>query len=343
MSKSACPLVSILMRSYNSERYIAEAIESIIAQTYSNWELLVLDDCSQDETQEIVTSYSDKRVKFCPGLHNVGLVENLNRGKELAQGEYVAIMDSDDISLPERLQVQVDFMENHPQIMVVGSTIIRYNASMTEALDRIVYPTSPQKVRVDLLATPPFAQPAVMVRGSYYRTEAYHYDRKFSVSEDYELWSRICFQQETTNIDRVLLHYRWHEANTCNTYAPKQERESDTIRTQIIRRFFPNWSEGKVQDYLRFLVGIPQKITRSEFEASLETFEELARVMKQDASIDFKYFRDFIFQDRIRLFLLKNKELSRIFSSRIYKLCCFLEYPYAFSLKWYLKLFFKHV
>ena len=110
------PLVSILMPVYNTAPYLREAMDSMLAQTFTDFELIVLDDCSPDNAQEILDTYTDPRIVRYRGERNVGLANVLNVGMEMARGKYIARMDSDDISLPDRLKVQVEYLESHPDI-----------------------------------------------------------------------------------------------------------------------------------------------------------------------------------------------------------------------------------
>ena len=106
-----CPRVSILLPAYNAERYLREAIDSMLSQTYQNFELLIIDDGSKDRTAEIVRSYTDERIRFIQNECNIGLANTLNKGMRLARGEYLARMDADDICVPTRFQAQYDFLQ----------------------------------------------------------------------------------------------------------------------------------------------------------------------------------------------------------------------------------------
>ena len=107
------PLVSVLMAVYNGEKYLLEAIESILNQTYTNFEFLIINDGSTDSTEEIILSYSDQRIRYIKNEQNLKLIASLNKGLDLAKGKYIARMDADDISLPDRLEKQVNFLERN--------------------------------------------------------------------------------------------------------------------------------------------------------------------------------------------------------------------------------------
>ena len=113
-------LISIILPAYNAEKYLKEAIDSILAQTYTNFELIVINDGSTDKTEEIILSYQDSRIRYIKNEKNLKLIRTLNKGIGLAKGKYIARMDADDISLPHRLKEEVEFMEAHPNIGEIG-------------------------------------------------------------------------------------------------------------------------------------------------------------------------------------------------------------------------------
>lgn len=115
------PLVTVLMSVFNGEKYLREAIDSILTQTFSDFEFLIINDASTDRSREIILSYLDPRIRLIDNEENIGLTRSLNKGIDLAKGKYIARMDADDVSMPERLEKQVRFMEENPDIAVLGS------------------------------------------------------------------------------------------------------------------------------------------------------------------------------------------------------------------------------
>ena len=116
------------MPAYNAEKYINEAIDSILAQTFTDFEFIIIDDGSTDSTCAIVESYSDSRIRFFKNEHNLGVAATLNRGLDLARGEYIARMDADDISLPTRFEKQAAYMDSHPDVVVCGTGVECFGA-----------------------------------------------------------------------------------------------------------------------------------------------------------------------------------------------------------------------
>ncbi len=331
------------MPTYNSEQHLQAAIDSIINQTYPHWELLILDDGSQDGTQKIVEGYQDERVFFYPNESNLGLAENLNRAKPLVNGQYIARMDSDDISLPHRFEKQIHFLEQHPNIVMVGAALNLCSDDLKEVLEEVHYPLTAEQIRTFVLVRPPFTHATLMIRSDFYHQDIFHYHQKFSVSEDYDLWSRVCFSFETANLDEVLFYYRWHALNSSNKMHDKQVTQFREIRSNIVRHYCPEWSDSEVDDYLLFLVEKARKISYEQCDRSMNRIEELCQVVVQDKSVDLRYFRDFIFLDRVAPFLIQNPDLCSSFAGRVYHLCRLLRYPWLFSIKWYFRLLKAHL
>jgi hypothetical protein len=203
------PTVSVVMVVCNVERFLAEAIEGILWQTFRDFEFLVLDFGSTDNTKSIVSSYAqkDSRVK----LHEIphcGLAEARNAVSFLAQGRYVAVQDADDISLPDRLAMEVQFLDSHPHVGVVG-TATQWVDPQANPLWIHRVPTEDSEIKRDLLARCPFVQTSVMFRREAFASVG-GYRAPFAPSEDYDLWVRISEHFECANLDQVLVKYRIH-------------------------------------------------------------------------------------------------------------------------------------
>ncbi len=201
------PLVTVLLPVYNAEKYLAEAVESILTQTFRDYELLIINDGSTDRSAEIIRSFQDKRVRLVTNETNLKLIATLNKGIELARGKYIVRMDADDISLPERLQKQVDFMETHPEVGVCGTWFAPLGRS-----GRIVqYPENDESIRIMMLYQTPFCHPSVILRKEVIEKNKISYSSNFIHCEDYELWARLSSHTRFANIPEALLQYRLHE------------------------------------------------------------------------------------------------------------------------------------
>ncbi len=202
------PLVSVIMGVYNCEETVRASIESIIRQSYENWEFIICDDCSEDATYDICREYArkDKRFIILRNRQNRKLAAALNRCLARAQGKYIARMDADDISLPKRLEREVSFLEKHPQIDAAGCCC--YITDGKEIISKRRYKEHPQKK--DLLFRPPFAHPAICVKKEVYDSlQGYTKDKKIVRAQDLEFWFRFYENGFTGyNLQEYLFQYR---------------------------------------------------------------------------------------------------------------------------------------
>lgn len=192
--------VSVVMPTYNAEKYLKEAIDSILAQTFTDFELLIVDDNSKDKTIDIIKSYQDPRIKLIEGP-NKGIAAALNKGIREARGKYIARMDADDISLPDRFKKQVEFLEKHEDISLVGSWFVIFPQNILRCFsEKITY--------LDLLRECCIAHPTVMFKKEIFIKYKLYYDENIAACEDYDLWSRAIQFIKIANIPEVLLKYR---------------------------------------------------------------------------------------------------------------------------------------
>lgn len=229
------PLVSVLIPCYNCEKYVEEAVMSIIKQTYSNLEILVIDDGSTDNTKSILQKLTqkDSRIRYIKNEENLKLIKTLNKGLDLCNGKYIARMDADDISLPTRIEKQVDFFETHPEIGVVGTYIqifgVRKSVWKMDTKDKYI--------RAHLFCNSSFAHPSVMMRTSILRDNRLYYNTDYPHAEDYKLWCDIAQYTKLANIPEVLLYYRINENQVSNKYNKEQKETAQRIREEYINNF----------------------------------------------------------------------------------------------------------
>ena len=207
----SAPTISVLMPAFNCEQHIREAIESILGQSFGDFELLVVDDHSSDSTAAIVreVSHGDARVRMLLNEGAKGIVGALNTGLARARGAYVARMDADDISLPTRIQMQHDFLEAHRDVAVCGTNMELFGAQ--EFVWRL--PQDHEAIRAGLIFTVFIAHATVMMRRAVIEEHNYRCDADYGYAEDYELWSRLSERHRFANIPDVLYRYRKYGAD----------------------------------------------------------------------------------------------------------------------------------
>lgn len=231
------PRVSVLMPAYNSEKYVGAAIESILNQTFTDFEFIIINDGSTDNTAKIVRDYAkrDQRIKFTDNKKNRGLIAVLNQGLDLCSGEYIARMDSDDISRPERFKLQVEYMDAHPDVAVVGAWIKRFGPSI-KSDDVFKYP-SELKLFDLLIYGSQMAHPTAMIRTSVLREHKIYYNPEYKYAEDYDLWMQIAQYAPIHNLQTILLDYRWHDTNVSILHKKTQSECAQRIQKNLLKKY----------------------------------------------------------------------------------------------------------
>ncbi|WP_298037722.1 glycosyltransferase [uncultured Desulfuromonas sp.] len=222
-----CPKVTVLMPVYNGERFLHDSIKSILQQTFEDFEFLIIDDGSSDASNEVVESFKDSRIRLRKNKNNSGLVNVLNDGLRFARGDYVARMDCDDISLPERLAAQVAFLEAHPRVGVCGT----WYRSFGDGGGRVTRtPTEPEDIRAGMLFKSVIGHPTVMFNRELLQRHKLRYDSRFVHVEDYELWARALGCFDMANVGKVLLRYRVHGGQISARFCKEQQKRVEAVR-----------------------------------------------------------------------------------------------------------------
>ena len=234
------PTISVLMPVYNCALYLAETIESILNQTFSDFELVVLDDGSTDSSAEIVRSYTDSRIVYHCNEKNLGLANNLNVGLRMARGKYIARMDGDDISLPERFQTQIDFLEAHPDIDLCSCGLQMFGTEDTVW----VREADPEAVKITMMFYSPVLHATSIWRRESFEKHNLYYDQNAFPAEDYELWSRAVFHCKLVNIPQVLYRYRIHGIQVTKT-DDRRDEKCRQIRINYTSRALPTLGQQK--------------------------------------------------------------------------------------------------
>jgi glycosyltransferase involved in cell wall biosynthesis len=233
-AKSSTPLVSVVMPVYNAGKYLPQAIESILNQTYKNFEFIIVDDCSTDNSKKILLEYAkkDKRIKLIFNKKNSGVAFNYDRAIRLAKGEFIAAMESDDISSNYRLEKQIKALLESKDLCLVGSDIFIINENNKIVAKRI-YPHSDFDIRKMIIFKSPFAQPSVMFRRKVY-LKTNGYDKKYKNAMDYDLWFRFINYGKVLNLAEPLLYYRVHANQSKSKSLKNQLKETIIIQKKYI-------------------------------------------------------------------------------------------------------------
>jgi glycosyltransferase involved in cell wall biosynthesis len=290
------PRVSVVMGAYNGQRFLRAAIESILNQTFRDFELIVIDDCSTDSTPQILRDFKDDRLRIVSNKENLGIADTLNKGIAIARGEYVALQDHDDISLPPRLECQVAFLDRNPQVGMVGS-----NCNIIDEADNIS-PGWPVKyddaeLKWAVLWRCPFFHTSVMVRRADIKeVGGYSSDPKYRFSEDYDLMSRIALRRAVANLPQPLGCWRAHKTSASHQNVSQQASAMRSISQRNICNLLgwdcidPVYWEG-VERFLYHPMGPQLDLTSAEVNRTLdflttihETFCSKYRLSNREAA-----------------------------------------------------------
>ena len=225
-------LISVVMSNYNTdESYLKASIESILNQTYDNFEFIIVDDCSTNNSIDIIESYSDKRIKLIKNTQNMGLTKSLNIALKTAKGEFIARMDADDISLSQRFEKQVEFLKLNPEYIACGTAIKIIGGAKEGKIIRRTIPDV-EAFRIYLLFGnyPNIAHPTAMFNHSLLRKNDIKYDEKCPLAQDYKMWVDCSKYAPCYNLDEVLLQYRVHN----KAVSIEKQQLQKNIATQII-------------------------------------------------------------------------------------------------------------
>lgn len=288
------PKVTVLMPVYNAEKYVGEAIDSILNQTFKYFEFLIINDGSTDSSLDIIKSYNDPRIKIVNNKINLGLSHTLNKGIELSQGEYIARMDADDISLPIRLAKQIEFMDSHQQICICGSWIQTFDRSGNQ--DIWQYSQIHEELLCSLFYNSCFAHPSVCIRKQVLLETGLRYKQEFTPAEDYELWTRLIELTEGTNLPLVLLRYRNSE-NQMTKDENTMASQVNIIRIKMLNRLNLGFNQEEKTLHIN-VIAKNWDSSQDVWKVSVEWLEKLAQ---QNTAV--AYYKDTLFNKYLARFL----------------------------------------
>ena len=232
---AATPKVTVLMPVYNGERYLRAAMASILTQSFTDFEFLIIDDGSTDASWELITACPDPRIRAVKNESNLLLAGVLDKGLRLARGEYVARMDCDDVSLPERLALQVEYLDAHPEVGVLGTGYIPIDGQDRPLEGAMLYPEGHHQLLWLMLFENPLAHPSAMLRreaalrAGGYDSDVIRGRERFS-GEDYDLWRRMAGDCKLATLSQPLLLLRKHGGNVTLVHQLENEKNSAAIR-----------------------------------------------------------------------------------------------------------------
>jgi glycosyltransferase involved in cell wall biosynthesis len=223
------PKITVLMPVYNCELYVREAIESILNQTFTDFELLIIDDASTDATATIVKTYTDSRIQLIEKLVNTGYTNSLNQGLKIAKGKYIARMDGDDSCKPERFAKQLAYLEAHPECVLCATAF--------KIIGKDIYFKSPEKhdaIKLDFLECNPICHSSVMMRKETLDTHSITYDKTKEPAEDFAMWIQLSFLGELHILPEILVEYRVYDKQVSSERAEEQMKLALEMKFQLL-------------------------------------------------------------------------------------------------------------
>jgi Glycosyltransferases, probably involved in cell wall biogenesis len=263
------PKVSVIMKVYNGERFLREAVDSVLSQTFTDFEFLILDDGSQDSSAEIIKSYTDERIRLIQNAENQGIVAGQNQLIAEAKGEYIAVLDCDDISYPDRLQRQVEFLDSHPNFIFCGT--YRYGIKDGELTDDFkIRKLKNSTLKFMLYFTNPITHSSLMFRSSMYREDGISYGPE-KVAEDYGAIVDMAMTHPIAILPERLVAYRVVSDSVSNTRMQELLDASINIRIRYLdKASISSESKGVIKMYYHHQLG------PDDAESFLEAVSELA-------------------------------------------------------------------
>ena len=229
------PKVTVLMTVYNGERYLKECMDSVLSQSFKDFEFLIVDDCGADSSKDIIKSYKDDRIRLIENKQNVSQVRSLNIGLEHAQGEYIARMDQDDVMMKNRLERQLDFLDKRQDISIVGTwgEAIDENGKV---FDTFCYPTKNEEIVGGIL----YSGNPLMHMSVIFKKDAVisvgKYDESRSFAEDYDLWTRLLLKRyRFANIPEFLVQFRYHRESSSRLFRETQIKSTYIAISNFLR------------------------------------------------------------------------------------------------------------
>lgn len=311
MKNNKSPLVSVLMPVYNGEKYLHEAIDSILNQSYTNYEFIIINDGSTDNTEKIILSYNDPRIIYVKNEKNLRLIKTLNKGIDLAKGEYIARMDADDISMPNRFEKQVTCFITNKEIDIVNTQYyLLDDDGKSYRIDKTNLLIRTEAVKYLSIFQTHIAHPAVMIRASILKRFKYLENETIEHIEDFDLWNRLFASGKCCyTIPDYLLYYRMNPTSVTNINGLEQNLKMNKITHSILKE---QYSTDIDLEILMLLQG-DLKICCFDLLKKNDKFLSMFFFnLKKDASVSASAYAEMIYWKNHKIFIICIKSFSKV-------------------------------
>lgn len=249
--EQSIPLVSVILPVYNMEDYLGNAIHSILEQTLDKLELIIINDGSTDQSLRVIQSFTDKRIILINHSLNIGNYPSRNKGLQIAKGKYIAVMDADDISLPERLEKQYLYLEEHRDVLAIGTQF-----EFISQRKNYKNPLSHEDISICLLKDNCLLHPSMMIRTDIFR-KLNGYNESYKYASDYDLVCRLSLLGKIENLPDVCLKYRWHAGQISQKNRKEQLRFADLIGQKYQIEYINRYKRKEITEISIFETGYP--------------------------------------------------------------------------------------
>lgn len=256
-------LISVIMPVYNTQSFIADSLISILNQSYPHFELIIIDDASNDKTINVINKFSDHRIKLLKNKKHSGVAKSLNQALKVARGSYIARMDADDIALPERFNIQIQYLTKNPQIVAIGSWVELINhAGKTIGIKKM--PVKYQDIKKIILKFNPFIHPTMMIRKLILKNIG-NYQERYNGAEDYDLFLHMTAKHQVANLPIQLLKLRIYDKSVTAKRMKIIEYQSLRVRINALLKYDYSWWQSiyLLKPLLSYLV--PARIKQTIF------------------------------------------------------------------------------
>ncbi len=304
-------MVSVVMPVFNAEKYVDEAIQSILNQTYPDFEFIIIDDGSTDKSATIIESIKDDRIIILRNHTNKGLIYSLNRGIDYSRGKYIARMDADDVCEATRFAEQVQFMERHPAIGICG-TAYRFFGIGKNSKTRYMN-SNPFMNKANLMFYPVLAHPSVMMRKSVFDKYALRYNDEFKNAEDYGLWVEAIKYTDISNINKKLLNYRIVK-NSVTRNANKDFNARFEIHKKIYKQYFEGLGINLTNKelMLHFIISDNERFRKYNFDYKEQIEEYLDNLEEKICKLPHSRYYCLALAKRKLILSVIKKEITKI-------------------------------
>jgi glycosyltransferase involved in cell wall biosynthesis len=272
MDSSQLPSISVIMPIYNAEKYLNEAIDSILNQTYPDFELILLNDNSTDSSKSIIEFYlaKDKRIIFVNKDLNVGPATLRNEGFDIASGEFIALLDADDIAAPTRFEKQIGILKNNPQIGVCGSWFTTFGDK--ERRKVVQHPEQHNQIKVNFLIDCTIGNSTAFFKKNI--LGEIRYNKEYVPAEDFHLWSRLITKAQFYIIQESLVDYRIHDTNISQTKIDNVKKSNRRIKIELLKQFEIEGNNPNISSYIHLIEG-QKGLTFEEIKLVSECYNDL--------------------------------------------------------------------